>query len=270
MKITKISEKPHVKKQQQSRRKSSLDEDSEPALKKARQESPKLSSLLMAGSKKNSKKINPAKTLGYSIPSCTKVMHVKKKNLSVNGNSNTATITPVSLLSQGITSCVSVTNVSNPNQTSINLGSGVTLTSQHNLDNNSLLKNHTSIKPLPSLMKMAEGLKTSKTQQKQWLNFSNTNLGDKNDDFSNSVSTEQMNGFHPEEKNDEVDNLQSQLLKQRIDFEQQEHKIKMKLLEKQLAVQNSQALYWSLKLKLLRSNRDIIDNHDFPINGHFD
>ncbi|KAB7498787.1 hypothetical protein Anas_04763 [Armadillidium nasatum] len=153
------------------------DDDVQPLLKKARQESPKLSSILLGDTKKSSylKLDNSASKSKYSIPNCTKVSQMKKKVKKTN-NGNVSS-TPVSILPKGLNSCVSIVNIPNPHQStgsisssnsefsvngndmnasgSINLGGGITISPQKTSSFSASLsseKSHT--RQMPNLKKM--------------------------------------------------------------------------------------------------------------------
>lgn len=144
------------------------DDDREPALKRARQESPKLSSLLMAAANKRSpsRKVNGSKNGGainknnsgsfpYHIPACTKVMHVKKKNhpLTTTASMNVASASEIPILPKGLASCLSITNIPNPGNATNHIGGNF---GSHARDSVSPGSSpiQASMKPMPSLKKM--------------------------------------------------------------------------------------------------------------------
>lgn len=147
-------------------------DDREPALKRARQESPKLSSLLLAAANKRSpsRKVSGSKNGGvahknssgsfpYNIPACTKVLHLKKKNQpGITTTATTLTVNAASgseipILPKGLASCLSITNIPNPISATNIAGGNV---GSHGRDsvspNDSSIQ--ASIKPMPSLKKM--------------------------------------------------------------------------------------------------------------------
>ncbi|XP_071540620.1 uncharacterized protein [Panulirus ornatus] len=149
------------------------DDDREPALKRARQESPKLSSLLLAAANKRSpsRKVVGSKNGGvahknssgsfpYNIPACTKVLHVKKKTHPGSANTNATTLTvnaasgsEIPILPKGLASCLSITNIPNPICATSLVGGNVGSHARDSVSpNDSPVQ--ASIKPMPSLKKM--------------------------------------------------------------------------------------------------------------------
>lgn len=143
------------------------DDDREPALKRARQESPKLSSLLLAAANKRSpsRKVNGNKngavnknsssSFPYNIPTCTKVFNVKKKNHPFTSTSsmNAASASEIPILPKGLASCLSITNIPNPISATNHIGGNF---GSHTRDSASPSSSpiQASIKPMPSLKKM--------------------------------------------------------------------------------------------------------------------
>ncbi|KAK7083939.1 hypothetical protein SK128_028518 [Halocaridina rubra] len=283
----------------------SADEDREPALKKARQESPKLSSLLLSATRKNSSSRKNGKNrdrytsshkIPYNIPECTKILPVKKKSHVQNFNhSPSATDTsalgdfPVSILPKGLATCLSITNIPNP----VNIGNHIN--SNHSFQHkdgvfSSLTSPlHNSMKPMPSLKKMVPSKYQSNGSCKTPLSRSskrsaNAHLTRERDNCSNSPPIDIGNSSNPLNSMQSMNNfltslgmscdnskcdppekvLSMKLTAQRLEFERQEHEMKMRLLEKELQSQAYQSQYWALKLKLLRSGRE---NNAFHLTG---
>ncbi|XP_066961259.1 dentin sialophosphoprotein-like [Macrobrachium rosenbergii] len=185
------------------------DEDREPALKRARQESPKLSSLLLAAtqkhspfSKKNGGKSNHKKSINkfsYNIPECTKVVHMKKK--SSQGSTSSAAATglnsvsdlPVSILPKGLGACLSITNIPNPVSGANHISSNYSY--QHKDVSPPLLTSSMqhSMKPMPSLRKMVPGKHQTNGNCKSFSGRSSKRLSshgmkDKTHNLNNSIS----------------------------------------------------------------------------------
>ncbi|XP_068239616.1 uncharacterized protein [Palaemon carinicauda] len=298
------------------------DEDREPALKRARQESPKLSSLLLAAtqkhspfSRKNGGKSNYKKSsnkFSYNIPECTKVVPMKKKSShgstssSSVANINSVSDLPVSILPKGLGACLSITNIPNPVSGANHVSSNYNY--QHKDVSPPLLTSslQQSMKPMPSLRKMVPGKHQTNGSCKNFgsrsskrssihgmkskthnlntnsINLNHLNMGQNSNTLtiaqsSNSLNIGQsstamnsvtsMHGMNSlmssgsfscdNDKNDSHDSLLSiKLTSQRLEFERQEHELKMKLMEKELQSQTYQSQYWALKLKLLRSGRE--------------
>lgn len=267
-------------------------------MKRARQESPKLSSLLLAGSNKrsSSKKFSKNGTgmvhknnssFPYNIPTCTKVLQVKKKSHSVATNNNNASLSDIPILPKGLASCLSITNIPNPvsvvNHVGGSFGSHARETALP-----SSPPGQTSMKPMPSLKKMVHskhqgsgGSKSSsihKTRKASSGHFSSKVRGHNSHSSSHGVSLGHANNTNSVNSLSAlhcIDDMLSQtdydindrsefserqssakLATQRIEFERREHELRIRLLEKELEVQRYQSQYWSLKLKLLRSGRE--------------
>lgn len=272
-------------------------EEREPALKKARQESPKLSSLLLAASHKrppakktnkgssnstayknsstssnnnNSSSIsnnnhsinnsssnvnNNSNSFPYSIPSCTKVMHVKKK-----GHSGTATTgfigapsQEIPILPKGLASCLSITNIPNP--------AGAQGTPSRESVSPSTSPVQAALKPMPSLKKMVPS-----KHQHGTTKGSSMRSGRKSNGLSSKSTRghsapaypvqQQSLSLVPAEGMGEEQLLSIRLVTQRLRLEQREHEMRMQVLEKEMQAHNFQCQYWSLRLKLLRSGQE--------------
>lgn len=272
------------------------EDDREPALKRARQESPKLSSLLLAGSHKrtSSKKISKNGTgmghkssssgsFPYNLPTCTKVLQVKKKSHSGHNTStavnNNSFMTEIPILPKGLASCLSITNIPNPVNIVNHVGGGF---GSHSKDTalSGSSPGQVSMKPMPSLKKMVpskhQGSGSSKSSNVHRTHKSSSghstkvrghssNSSSHNVNSVNSVSAlhcaeDMLSPSHTDTDNDRSEvserQLSAKLATQRIEFERREHELKVRLLEKELENQRYQSQYWSLKLKLLRSGRD--------------
>lgn len=273
------------------------EEEREPALKKARQESPKLSSLLLAAAHKrppakktskgssnstpyknssnssnssnnnnssssnnhsinNSSNINNnSNSFQYSIPSCTKVMHVKKK-----GHSGTATTgfvgapsQEIPILPKGLASCLSITNIPNP--------AGAQGTPSRESVSPSTSPVQVALKPMPSLKKMVPS-----KHQHGTTKGSSMRSGRKSNGLSSKSSRGHRTPVYPVQQEPlslvptegmgEEQQLSIRLVTQRHRLEQREHEMRMRVLEKELQAHTFQCQYWSLRLKLLRAGRE--------------
>lgn len=250
-------------------------EDGEPELKRARQESPKLSSLLLAGPKKTKEKkidlsnIDKTGNFSFNIPSCTKIYNVKKNK------SNTPLGIPI--LPKGLSSCLSITNIPNPYP---QIPTPVPSNTLPEPTLNSLSSSpdvNGQIKPLPNLKKLLHnkniiqslGSKIHKSTNKNMLvnldNDVDLSNGFSNTDILNSSKLERLIGPASNGGADLDQSLNLRLQNQRLKFERIEHEAKMKLHEKQMQVKNYESQYWALKLKLLRAGKDF----NYNINGEF-
>lgn len=259
-------------------------EESEPELKRARQESPKLSSLLLAGPKKTKEKKSNLSNLDktgnfpFAIPSCTKIYNVKKNK------SNTPIDIPI--LPKGLSSCLSITNIPNPKpQITTSLPSNTHSEIISNSFSSSTFPDlNGEIKPISSLKKMLNernitqslGCKTHKSTIKKIsanldndINFSN---GFSNTNLLNGSNLRKLNGSCTNGEVDLEKSVTLKLLNQRLKFERLEHEAKMNLHEKKMQVKNYESQYWALKLKLLRAGKDSNYNMNissFDMNGDF-
>lgn len=245
------------------------EEEREPALKKARQESPKLSSLLLAAAHKRSPGKKSSKSSGgsaskssssisnnsnnfpYSIPSCTKVMHVKKKGQSgaASGSVNVSS-QEIPILPKGLASCLSITNIPNP--------SGVLGNSSQESASPGTSPVQAALKPMPSLKKMVPSKHQHGTAKSSSMRSSrkSNGLSSKARGHTTAPGPEHPPSPVLGEAESEERLLSSRLVTQRLQLEQREHELRMRLLEKELQAHTFQCQYWNLRLKLLRSGRE--------------
>ncbi|XP_018010620.1 uncharacterized protein LOC108668009 [Hyalella azteca] len=230
---------------------------SQPVSKKARSDAPKLSSLLLGNNisaKVNGVKENTAELSyrgdnepciavesDYDISSSTSA--AKSRDVNLNGF-NTHAILAADILPKIIPPGVSVTRIPSSKglPTTFNLGSGMTITSQ--TSNASPV-----LKAMPSLKKINNKIGTSRKFRSKNLNL------------PPRLDQEEIS-FSSYDANDDIQckELHARLLSKRIEYEQAEHIMRMKMLEKQMNVYSQQANYWSLKLRLLKANKDTQDH----------
>ena len=234
-------------------------------MKKARQEAPKLSSLLLAANVWKCINNNGTLKTEPSSRNLSPEVSVKKEDLAkvpsddlTVSYSNGSTVKSESIISlaKKLPPCVTVTEaIPDKGRTTFHLGSGMTITSQPVPDSRNNIdvtaENYASIRPMPSLKKMSSlKAKQEEASRKSKLK-KRVNLGD---EFSLDAVEDCENK-----------ELQNRLLQSRIEQERVEHKLKIKLLEKQLQAYTNQSNFWALKLKLLRNNQ--IENETPYCNG---
>ncbi|KAK3860925.1 hypothetical protein Pcinc_033054 [Petrolisthes cinctipes] len=257
-----------------------LEEEREPALKRARQESPKLSSLLLAGPHKRSpsKKSGLGKSVTgtshkssnvvpghYSLLEGNKTHHVKKKSQPMT-MLNMAALSEIPILPKGLASCLSITNIPNPVSAASQGRSSVSPSSP---------PISTAMKPMPSLKKMvlgkqqSSGSKNSNLRNSKKSNGLSSKSRGHRSSYHNSLGADQSltpRAISPtpvEVESERIDqamehSLNARLATQRLELERKEHELRMKLLEKELQTHTHQSQYWSLKLKLLRAGRETV------------
>lgn len=232
--------------------------DNEPAIKKARLNAPKLSSLLLASAWNNTQ-FDVAASESATIDPIVNVKDEPDYNIS----SSTSTKVKNINLDYSNRSSVEVDRTQNKNLTTFHLGSGMTITSQcttpPNLDK---MQTQPNIRPMPALKKMGARIKYEESVPKKLKTSKKIHSSSS---ISSSIEPELFPMSFSNENNSPVcREVYKKLLNNRVEQEELEHRLRMKALEKQLHAYSQQTSYWSLKLKLLKSGKD---NSNSIVNG---
>lgn len=261
-------------------------EAAEPALKKARQDAPKLSSLLMAHSRisvvnqKTTEDVFCSKITDSVLAAARPAVEVKEDIDCISSSTSCATkVKNISLncltvpskdhqhpnFSKIAKQSVSLTSVFSPkNLTTFHLGSGMTITSQSpNPPKIEQLGRQASMRPMPTLKKMGGKHHEShckKVKSKKKHSHSCISSTNELEEFPNS--------FGDVSDSFECKKLYTKLISQRLVLERREHEAKLLLVKRELSVYDQQSLYWSLKLQMLKAGRDSQDHPLTNGDGH--